>query len=54
MGPDFMGLLSSDGHKQATTRSCDRSFKMGVMRVEVRDISSRFRESRKRLQGCET
>lgn len=43
-----MGLLSSDGYKQAT-RSCDRSFKMGVMRAQKRDISTRLRESRERL-----
>lgn len=37
MGPDLMGSLSRDGYKPAITRSCDRSFKIGVMGVQARN-----------------
>lgn len=37
MGPVLMGSLSRDGYKPAITRSCDRSFKIGVMGVQARN-----------------
>lgn len=49
--PDVMGSLPSDRYEETVTKSWESSFKMSVQKTQEKDISSRPRESRKRLLG---